>query len=712
MTGLEQRSIDAYQVLAAHCRVDGKGFTWFDDRAGWVEGVEPAEQLAAHLYTHFYTSGGVVRRATHAEVTRDLQPHYDRIAGSERVWFDGWKVTARHPTGVRITDGTVHLSIADEDVRAVEGDDDRCLVRLPLLRRRMSPGFCVIPATRAMPAGPLVRVYVSVSAAGAPALLATFLRHRHQLTDVQAKQLNSTSNFHRLDSFVAYLHPARLSAITSFLAEVVRDPAIHLRTISPSLTGVLAPGIALAAEPAGGGSFGTTVCLVLAEALVAGDPSRIPAALQAAGLSDVAVPSALVASARRTGLHTPPPRPSYVGDCSGAPESMPLARSAGGGIPSAADLARDIADVLASSALTVGDQVTWVWHPPTLPVGPATALATVGPDRYGGTAGIGTFLLAAAGATGCERYQKVGRRALRHTAARLAAGWRRHGAYTGSAGAALALLQAGAEVVGDDAVDHAVTALLQAGMSMPGEENPDLLSGVAGTLLAVLRAYWLLPDPALFACATSLRDRLMKMADGDTGGWPGEDGIALTGFSHGAAGIAYVLSHWLKAAADPLAEQLLTRTIAFEDCHFDPAVNNWADLRSFASGSDDGPHFAQFWCHGSPGIVLARRAIGADLPQPVDVATAVDAVLSEPGANEPGLCHGLTGLVDIADTLKGCSDQRRAALLRRLHERGPVPTWSESRPDTLRPGLMLGLAGVGDYLLRTLSDDRTSPLLP
>ena len=321
-------------------------------------------------------------------------------------------------------------------------------------------------------------------------------------------------------------------------------------------------------------------------------------------------------------------------------------------------------------------------------------------------------MLAAAQASGCERFQEVGRRALRHTAARLALGWRHHGAYTGSAPAALALIQAGADVVGADAIDQALSVLLEASTPMPGEDNPDLLSGVAGTLLTILRAQPLVEDPALFACAVALRDRLVTMADRDTGGWPTGEGQALTGFSHGAAGIAYVLSHWLLVASDAEVDELHTRTLAFEDSHFDQTANNWADLRPFASSGDDGPRFAQFWCHGSPGIVLARHATGAALPQPVDVAGAVEAALNESGAHDPGLCHGLTGLVDIANAVAGPSDQRHRALLQRLQERGPVAMWTESQPDTLQPGLMLGLAGIGDHLLRTIAGSTSTPLLP
>lgn len=699
MSTLEQRALAAYATLAGRCRIDEVGFHWFGEPVPWVgpEAADRAEQLAGHLYVHFYTRGSAVRHATQSPVTRDLQPRYDRSAAAERDWYDGWRVTAWQPTGARITDGRIVLSVAPEDLRP----DDRELgphqVRLPVIRRRTAPGFCLVPAVREPQVRGLVRLYVSVDAAGAPALFETFLRHRRTLPDVQAKVLASSSGFDRLDSFVAYLPEVRLEDAVGLVTDIVRNHGTNLRPVSPALTLPVAPGIALAPEPSAGGSFGTAVCGVLADALLADDAGRIPAALEAAGLRDVPVPGVLRPALARS-LPTLP-----AGNGTG---------SVAAPTPDAGALVGEVADVLAATALSVGAEATWLWHPPPTPVGPQTALATVGPDRYGGSAGIGDFLVQAARHTGSERHLDVGVRALRHTAGRLAAGWRRHGAYTGSAGAALVVLRVGAEVVGERAVDQARSALLDVAPGAPGWESPDLLSGVAGTLLTVLRARDVVDDPALAARATQLRDRLMGLVDERTGGWPSPDGIALTGFSHGAAGVAYVLHHWLATTCDPDVEVLLARTLAFEDGHFDPDADNWHDLRPWFTDGDGAPRFASVWCHGFPGIALARRAIGADLPRRQDVAGDLDRILGEDGATDPGLCHGLTGLADLADHLGAASPSRLARLLARLQERGPVTIWPESRRDTLRPGLMLGLAGIGDYLLRASSGAGRSPLLP
>src|ERR671915_222589 len=85
-------------------------------------------------------------------------------------------------------------------------------------------------------------------------------------------------------------------------------------------------------------------------------------------------------------------------------------------------------------------------------------------------------------------------------------------------------------------------------------------------------------------------------------GWNNEGAITrpLTGFSHGTAGIAWALlelaaltgeEHFRKAALD---------AIAYERDLFSPEAGNWPHL-----GDDNNPFWVT-WCHGAPGIGLAR----------------------------------------------------------------------------------------------------------
>ncbi len=72
--------------------------------------------------------------------------------------------------------------------------------------------------------------------------------------------------------------------------------------------------------------------------------------------------------------------------------------------------------------------------------------------------------------------------------------------------------------------------------------------------------------------------------------------------SHGAAGFAYALAALAAASGRDAFAQAAAECIAFEDSSYDGAHKNWPDLRGSA------PAWPCQWCHGAPGIGLARLA--------------------------------------------------------------------------------------------------------
>src|SRR5262249_60602800 len=87
-------------------------------------------------------------------------------------------------------------------------------------------------------------------------------------------------------------------------------------------------------------------------------------------------------------------------------------------------------------------------------------------------------------------------------------------------------------------------------------------------------------------------------------------GLSLSGMCHGLAGFAYALASLAAARGREDFADAAAECIAFEDQSYDPARPNWPDLR--AAGQ---PVWPCQWCHGAPGIGLARlataRRIGA-----------------------------------------------------------------------------------------------------
>src|SRR5262249_61774792 len=74
----------------------------------------------------------------------------------------------------------------------------------------------------------------------------------------------------------------------------------------------------------------------------------------------------------------------------------------------------------------------------------------------------------------------------------------------------------------------------------------------------------------------------------------------LTGFSHGAAGMAWALLELASVAGEERFTKSALELIAWERSLFNAEKQNWPDLRNHRRG------FRFAWCHGAPGIGLAR----------------------------------------------------------------------------------------------------------
>ena len=268
----------------------------------------------------------------------------------------------------------------------------------------------------------------------------------------------------------------------------------------------------------------------------------------------------------------------------------------------------------------------------------------------------------------------------------------------------------------------------------------DLLTGRAGVILALLalRRQGCPAEVDTLSLAVRLADDLCRAG---VNGWrsAGDDPELLTGLSHGASGIGLAL---LELHAATGAERFLSAShdaFAYEDDLFDPARLNWPDLRQ-GDRDNEGPpfqtdgsekngqrkgterRFALAWCHGAPGIALARlRAHDLDVAwrsRHLDAARAglqstvqaVEEVLSSSDGTEAldlTPCHGLTGLVETLwvgglrlddPALRAAASRAGAAVA------AAVAAGTTIRSGTLcggpNPSLMLGAAGIGHTLLR------------
>jgi lantibiotic modifying enzyme len=198
-------------------------------------------------------------------------------------------------------------------------------------------------------------------------------------------------------------------------------------------------------------------------------------------------------------------------------------------------------------------------------------------------------------------------------------------------------------------------------------------------------------------------------------GWSIEGAITrpLTGFSHGTAGIAWALlelaaltgeEHFRKAALD---------AIAYERDLFSPEAGNWPHLA-------DNDSFWVTWCHGAPGIGLARlcslRYLD-DANTRTEIDVALQTTLAQGFGTNHSLCHGDLGNLELilqaSQTLEDRQWQVRveqiaAGILESIDQHG----WLCGVPlQVATPDLMNGLAGIGYGLLRLAEPARVPSVL-
>jgi lantibiotic modifying enzyme len=388
---------------------------------------------------------------------------------------------------------------------------------------------------------------------------------------------------------------------------------------------------------------------------------------------------------------------------------------------------------IARRALWCGDRATWFDAIPTMPAqNPATS-TTSGCDLYGGTSGIGLFLAQAATRSGDGLLRRTARGALRQAAARAGAyaAAAPHGFYGGGAGVGCALVLAGSELGDAEAIDAGRALLLGVPADASVPDVTDIIGGIAGTMVSLALAADLLGgDAVLLARAGEFAERLLARGQRDARGtlsWHtlGDTRANLTGFAHGAAGIAHALLLLDALKPEPALRDAAAGAFAYEAATFDAAQANWPDYR-LLPGQPPGPvGCAVAWCHGAPGIVRSR--LFAEACGGFEVAAEIEAGLGStaryagqwyraPNADFTA-CHGMFGL---ADTLLDGVRSGRGAYAPLLAEivayaterfhRGERPWPSGLLSHEEINGLMLGNAGIGHVYLR-LADPALRPLL-
>lgn len=395
----------------------------------------------------------------------------------------------------------------------------------------------------------------------------------------------------------------------------------------------------------------------------------------------------------------------------------------------ALDVAAGIGFEIARHALWNENRCVWFDPTPTPLDGTPPTAMTSASDLYGGTAGVGLFLAQLVARADNVTLRRTARGAIRQALVR-ASGAPPLGYYGGAAGTAAAAILAARELGDEEPIAPARALLLSLALAPDDPDLSDLISGTAGSLLALVIAARALDDDALRARAGEAAEIVLRLAR------RGDDGVVswstmrdslghLTGFAHGSAGIAYALLALHALAPDPALRDAIAGAIAYETALFSADHGNWPDLRYFGTGPRE-PGYSNAWCHGAVGIVRARllaERLGFPVAGNVDHAlrsvAAHAELLSADPSSDMTLCHGLFGAVDaLLEGVRSGRDGyapaigRYAATAAERHHRGDAPWPSGLLSREPHDGLMLGTAGIGHAYLRLADPALASVLAP
>lgn len=422
------------------------------------------------------------------------------------------------------------------------------------------------------------------------------------------------------------------------------------------------------------------------------------------------------------------------------------------------EVARSIGRRICRQASWQGERCTWqVERPHRTPQGEwSSVLEAADGALYQGTAGIVWFLLELFRQTGDEEARRCAEGGLREALAQAASSPETaFGFHSGRVGVALVASRAG-KILQRKSFREAAGAVLEPLQGKASQDSGlDVVDGAAGAIPPLLILAEDLGRPELTELAIALGDRSLATARREPGGWcwptaGGSDLRGLCGLAHGASGFALALLELAAATGEGRFRFAAEMAFAYERQFFDPDTGNWPDLRhaflaehleagrleELRRAAREGAlpayskTFMTAWCHGAPGIGLARlrafEVTGQELyleEAKAALATTLKAVRRGlRGGGNFSLCHGLGGNCELLLTAGSLGLEKEVeeglGLCREVARYGAETYGKDGRPwpgghrgDRSDCSLMLGDAGIGLFYLRLADPSSPTPLL-
>ncbi len=740
---------DGGDALSAAGRRDGDAGADEDARTHGLR-----RWLADHMYVEWHCGipESALRRVhvTDPMATRDFVRTLSAANATRESWEAGWIVA--EVKEARVTAAARHgvsFVVSPDGVQANDlAPGATCLVQLDEEQRNMLPGFYLALGshTPAVALQEQLRVYWHLRSAGAAPLLSALSRSLNpERIPYWLKLLSDPSGYNRNDAAVLYLARQDMSAAAPLVMEAYAAVRRHLRPATSPFALAIAPGVAVAVDLPRSASFGQHRSQALADAIVgvAHDAAHggkllttqhVLEALHTQGIDP--------AAAYR---HADDPDPDGWKVWLVKPRAFVVTEDARSGSNTttddhtrALDISGEIADWICGEAFVHDGMWNWMGADVTVDDDMAELQMTyraLGPSMYDGTSGIALFLAEVFAVTGNTRLADASRGAMRHALSRIddMPADTRRGFHTGIAGIAWVASRLGT-LLGDRTLEEQARSLA---LHLAADEMPppllDVISGAAGTSVALLTLADDLSLDELRTAAQRLGAAICTGATRTDRGWSwgvsasgAEFARDLTGFAHGAGGIAWALLEvGIATGIDELVRGA-REAMRYENGWYSAEDENWPDFRD-SDGVETPAPSMMAWCHGAPGIMLSRlRAyqLLGDAEARTDLERGMRSTLrwlADPDAAAETsftLCHGLLGVAECVshggealedDAALGAA--RAVARHGRLLHAGDPASWTSGLRRGRNPSLMQGQAGIGLAYLRLAAPAIPSVLL-
>jgi type 2 lantibiotic biosynthesis protein LanM len=384
------------------------------------------------------------------------------------------------------------------------------------------------------------------------------------------------------------------------------------------------------------------------------------------------------------------------------------------------EASRAVGDRLEALAIRGADDASWVGL--TFRNERSVTLMPLGADLYDGLPGVALFLAYLGAITEAQRYTDLAKAAvtsLRREIVLSQAGKRppiaHIGAFTGWGGLIYTFTHLGVLWGQCLLINEAQSLVELIAAKIEETTELDIVDGLAGCIAGLLTLHRAAPLSRTLSVAVACGDRLRA-------GIQDPDYEVLTGLSHGMAGMALALLELASVSGEERFRISALELIGAERRYFNPEQGNWPDMRDrteLGVANNEGI-YQVIWCHGAPGIGLARlRSLEYldDSQIRDEIRVALTTTLARGFGGNHSLCHGDLGNLELLTEASrrfgdpGLQNEARriaAFTLESIRRNG----WISGVPlGVENPGLMSGLAGIGYGLLRLVDPSRVPSVL-